>query len=188
MERAFFGSFDHALSAQRIIRGLEHKNGEPLRTPRRGVWVFFWSSLESELKSELEPTHLQTGSEACDATAVAAVDAAIRGRQADVVKHVIGLELEFCLYPLSNEEGLEETQVSVKVLRPVELADTGVSEGVESGRLGPRPGRLAKRIQRDSIGRLEPVSGCIRIARPRAVLNATYDVWQARTLVDGSRT
>ena len=105
-----------------------------------------------------------------------------------MVEKVEGLELELCLGPLAKADRLEQAGINVKELRPAECAYTTVSEAVESCGLAPRPGRLAKCIQRDAIGRLIPIPTTLRIARPGTGLNATNYIWHARTLVNGSRT
>src|SRR5258708_34452060 len=105
-----------------------------------------------------------------------------------MVKNVEGLELELCLCLLANVDCLEQAELSVKELRTMESSYTRVSEAVESSRLAPRAGGRAQCIQRDAIGRLIPIPRNLRISRPGTGLNATYYVWEPRTLVNGGRT
>ena len=74
-----------------------------------------------------------------------------------MVEDVVSVKLELSLKSFGDCKALEHREVRVEEFRSAEAVASDVSEGLH-GRLGPRPARFSRRIERDASGSLEPVA------------------------------
>jgi hypothetical protein len=97
------------------------------------------SLLENELHAVLDSAHDRTLRQAGDLAAGAAIHAAVRPVEIDMVEYIVEFELRLCSELLSEVEGFEKRGAGVKEFGPAELVytATAISEAVESGCLAP---------------------------------------------------